>query len=387
VTLQEAATVIAAQYAEQRILKNPLVTVSLLAARPVKVGVAGEVNRPGFYTLERTEGQVPTLTQILEEAGGIRQSADLRQVELRRMQPSGAEEVIKVDLWQFLQTGDRRYNLTLRDGDAVVIPTATNVSLEETAQVAAASFAAESAQSINIAVVGEVFRPGPHTVTGTARTTEAGLPGTASQGTAPTVTRAIQVAGGIMPTADIRDIQIRRRSRDGTEQSFKVNLWQLLQTGDLSQDAILQDGDTVSVSTATDLDAAEAAQVAAASFSPDTIKVNVVGEVKNPGLVEVPPNTPLNQAVLAAGGLNNRARESVLLVRLNLNGTVSQQEVDVDFAQSIDSDANPALRNNDVIIVRRTGLASISDTLGTAIDPLSRFFTLFSLPFSFFGLF
>ncbi|MFM7424743.1 MAG: SLBB domain-containing protein [Elainella sp.] len=387
-TLQQAAAAIAARYSQQRILRNPLVTVSLLAARPVKVGVAGEVNHPGLYTLEQAEGQVPTLTQILEAAGGIRQSADLRRVELRRPQSSGVEELIQVDLWQFLQTGDRRYNVTLRDGDSVLIPTATQINLEESSQLATASFAAETAQSINIAVVGEVFRPGPHTVTGTARAAEAGLPGgTTIQGTAPTVTRAIQVAGGILPTADVRSVKIHRRSRDGREQSFSVNLWQLLQTGDLSQDAILQDGDTVIVDQATEVNRAEAAEIATASFSPDTIKINVVGEVKNPGLIEVPPNTPLNQAILAAGGLNSRARQSVLLVRLNPNGAVSRQQIRVDFAQGIDNQANPALRNQDVIIVQRSGLAAVSDSLGTATDPLSRFFTLFSLPFSFFGLF
>ena len=33
--------------------------------------------------------------------------------------------------------------------------------------------------------------------------------------------------------------------------------------------------------------------------------VNVIGEVVRPGRVEVPANTPLVQAILAAGGLNN----------------------------------------------------------------------------------
>ncbi|WNZ27662.1 sugar ABC transporter substrate-binding protein [Leptolyngbya sp. NK1-12] len=387
-TLEQAASAIAAQYSQRRILRSPIVTVSLVAPRPVKIGVSGEVNHPGSYTLERQSGQVPTLTQILEEAGGIRQSADLRRVQLRRLQPSGAEEVIVVDLWQFLQTGDARYNVTLRDGDAIVVPTAKDMSLAESSQVAAASFAADADQSINIAVVGEVFRPGPYTVTGTARTAEAGVPGgTTMLGTAPTVTRAIQVAGGITPTADVRKVQIQRRTRTGLEQNFTVDLWQLLRAGDLNQDAILQDGDTVLVPTVTNLDPEEAAQIAAASFSPDTIRINVVGEVVQPGVVEVPPNTPLNQALLAAGGFNNRAEQTVLLVRLNPNGSVSQQQVDVDFTQGIDSDANPALRNNDVIVVKRSGIAAISDALGTATDPLTRFFTLFSIPLNFFRLF
>lgn len=385
-TLQQAATAISQQYSQ--ILKRPIVTVTLLTPRPVQVGVAGEVEHPGFYTLELEEAEVPTLAQVLEAAGGIRQSADLRRVEIRRRGVSGTTEVLTVDLWQFLQTGDLAYNMTLRDGDSIFIPTATEINFTESSQLADASFSTDETTPLNIAIVGEVFRPGSYTVTGSARTAEAGVPGgTDSLKTPPTVTRAIQVAGGITPSADIREIQVRRTTRSGSQQTITLNLWKLLEAGDLSQDIILQNGDVINIPTATALDPAEATQIATASFSPDTIRVNVVGEVEDPGTVEIPPNTPLNQAILSAGGFNNRANQTVELVRLNPNGTVARQAIDVDFARSIDETMNPTLQNNDVIIVKRSGLATLSDTLGTATDPLSRFFTLFSIPLNFFRLF
>jgi polysaccharide export outer membrane protein len=97
--------------------------------------------------------------------------------------------------------------------------------------------------------------------------------------------------------------------------------------------------------------------------------------------VEVPPNTPLNQALLAAGGFNNRRakKSTVTLVRLNPDGTVAKQTLPVDFAQGISSDSNPALRNNDTVIVGRSGLAGLSDTVGTVLSPLSGIFGLFRL--------
>jgi len=386
-TLEQAAAAISARYV--RILRRPLVTVSLISPRPLEIGVAGEVNQPGAYTISRDGAQSPTIVHLLETAGGIRQSADLRNIQVRRPQRSGREEVINVNLWQFLQTGDLRYNLTLRDGDTIFVPTATTVNLAESSQIAAASFAPQEGATINIAVVGEVFRPGPYIVTGNARTAAAGVPGgSEGLGLTPTVTRAIQVAGGITPGADIRQIQIRRVTRSGAEQSFTINLWQLLQGGDLSQDAILQDRDTVFIPTAASIDSTEASQIASASFSPNTIRVNVVGEVSRPGVVEVPPNTPLNQALLAAGSFTNRAaRREVELIRLNLNGSVSRQQVPIDFAQGLNDASNPPLRNNDVVIVRRSSIASVSDTIETVTNPIARFFTLFSLPLSFFRLF
>ncbi|MFE4107078.1 polysaccharide biosynthesis/export family protein [Almyronema epifaneia] len=386
-TLDQATEAVRSAYGN--ILRQPRITVVLLTPRPLRIGVAGEVTTPGSYTVERTGAQFPTITSLLETAGGVTQLADLRQIQVSRPRPSGGNEVITVDLWQLVQTGDLGYDMTLRDGDTVFVPTTAALNLAEALQLSSASFAANESRPLNIAVVGEVFRPGPYTVTGTARTGEAGVPG-GGGGTSipPTVTRAIQVAGGIKPLADVREIQVQRRTRTGTEQIIAVNLWQLLQQGDLTQDIVLQEGDTVIVPTADAVSSEEAAQLASASFSPDTVKVNVVGEVVNPGIIQIPPNTPLNQGLLAAGGFNNRASQGeVDLVRLNPNGTVERRTIDIDFAEGADSDSNPTLRNNDVLIVSRSTAASIGDTLDTIARPISSALSLLTLPFTLLRLF
>ncbi len=386
-TLEQAAAAISQRYAS--ILRRPIVSLTLLTPRPLTIGIAGEVKRPGAYSIARDTPQFPTVTELLKTAGGVQQSADLRNIQVRRPQRQAGDQIINVNLMQFLQTGELRYDFQLRDGDTVYVPTTIAANLAESRQIAAASFTPTEDAPINIAVVGEVYRPGPHTVTGTARTTEAGLPGDSTRyGLMPTITRALQVAGGITPTADIRQVQVRRITQSGAEQLFSVDLWKLLHDGDLNQDAFLQDRDTVVVPTATRIDLSEANQIAAASFSPDQIRVNVVGELVRPGVVEVPPNTPLNQAILAAGGLNNRAsRRSVQLIRLNLNGSVSRQDIDLDFAEGVSESANPPLRNNDVVVVRRSELAAVSDVLEAVANPLTRFLTLFASPVSLINLF
>lgn len=387
-TLDQASAAISSAYS--RILRRPIITLNLLGRRQLRIGVAGEVNRPGSYAISPDTAQFPTLTEVLELAGGITQAADVRQVQIRRADRAGTAELFNVNLWDLLQSGDLNNNITLRDGDQIFIPT-TTVDLAEAPLLADASFAADTREPINIAIVGEVFRPGPYTLTGgTARTGDAGVPGGAftTINTVPTVTRAIQIAGGIKPMADVRRVQVRRLTRSGTEQVFEVNLWALLKEGDLRQDAILQEGDTVVVPEVSELSAAEAAEIATASFSPDSIRVNVVGEVNGPGTIELLPNTPLNQAILAAGGFNNRARRgTVQLIRLNEDGTVARQEFPVDLAQGIDSANNPALRNNDVVIVSRSGLARVSDTVDTILRPLGGVFNLLELPFRFIRIF
>lgn len=386
-TIEQATAAVSAAYSQY--LRRPIATISLLARRPLEIGIAGEINRPGSYTIKQEDAQFPTITQLLQTAGGLTRIADVRNVEIRRPQQGGLEQVIKIDLWELIQTGDLRYDLALRDGDSIFIP-ATEVNLAEAPIIAAASFASTDTKPINIAIVGEVFRPGTYSVTGaTATTQQAGTVGqTNSQSSLPTVTRAIQVAGGIKPLADVRRVQVRRLTRTGEEQNFEVNLWELLTAGDLRQDAILQDGDTVMIPTATQPVTAETSELATASFSPDRIRVNVVGEVTEPGVVEVPPNTPLNQAILAAGGFNNRARRSsVDFIRLNPDGTVVKQRIEIDLAQGINDTTNPAMRNNDVIIVRRSGLASVSDALGSVLGPLNGVFSILQAPFRFIDIF
>jgi polysaccharide export outer membrane protein len=182
----------------------------------------------------------------------------------------------------------------------------------------------------------------------------------------------LQIAGGITPKADIRQIQIRRLARSGSEKIINVDMWQLLQTGDISQDLILQEGDTIAVPKALAINPAEAIQIANASFSPDKINVSVVGEVAKPGVIEVPPNTPLNQAILAAGGFNERARTTVDLIHVNENGTVSKQVIAVNFSRGIDDRTNPILQRNDIIVVTPSDVAGAGDTLGLILNPLLR---------------
>jgi polysaccharide export outer membrane protein len=172
--------------------------------------------------------------------------------------------------------------------------------------------------------------------------------------------------------ADIRNIEVRRLSRTGTEQVISVDLWSLLQEGDLTQDIVLQQGDTIVVPTATTANFNQSDNVAMASFSPDAVKISVVGEVMRPGPIQVPPNTSLNQALAAAGGFNqSRANtKSVELIRVNANGTVVRQTIAVDMSQEVNEQNNPILRHNDVIVIGRSGSAAFQDGVGGVLGKL-----------------
>ncbi|MBE9061348.1 SLBB domain-containing protein [cf. Phormidesmis sp. LEGE 11477] len=367
-TPQTAGRVIGAAYQSE--LRYPQVTVLLEGSRPLRVAITGEVAQPGLYTMSSAEGaQLPTVAQALQTAGGVTQAADLRRVQLRRTNGQQADDpqsvqLINLDLWALLNNGDVEQDLTLRDGDAIVVHETSTVDITETNQLSASNLASSVDEEIVVAVVGEVFRPGAYR-----------FGGGGSKGRT-TVTEVVQAAGGVKPLADIRQIQVRRQTRNGSDQVIDLDFWQLLQSGDFSQDLVLQQGDTVSIPVAIAPTPAEIAQLAAANFSPDGVNVNIVGEVESPGQHKVPPDTTLSQVVLAAGGFNRRATETVKLIRFNPDGTVTQRQIEVDLTEGIDSEKNPLILNNDVVVVGRNIGARFTDSVDSILGPVRRLLPL-----------
>ncbi|MEL7141994.1 MAG: SLBB domain-containing protein [Cyanobacteria bacterium J06573_11] len=356
-TPQEAEQAISVAYRSE--LRYPQITVILEEPRPLRVAIAGEVGEPGLYSLTPDgNAQFPTVSQAIQTAGGVTQAADLYNVQLRRSNGRRPAQTVNLNLWDLLNNGDLRQDLALRDGDAIVISETRTVDLAESNRLSASNLAASAEEDIVIAVVGEVFRPGAYEFEGSNREGRT------------TITQAIQTAGGIQSSADIQQIQVRRLTRGGSEQLIDIDFWKLLQEGDLTQDLVLQQGDTVIIPEATEITPTEQAQLAAANFSPEGVQVNVVGEVASPGQLQVSPNTTLNQAVLAAGGFTDRSTEIVELIRLNPNGSVTQQQIEVNLAEGVNPERNPLILNNDVVLVGRNARARFGDSVSGLLRPV-----------------
>lgn len=91
------------------------------------------------------------------------------------------------------------------------------------------------------------------------------------------------------------------------------------------------------------------------------------------------PNPPMNQAILAAGGLTRKASGTVTLVCLNQNGTVTKREIGVNFATGINDQNNPALCQNDTVIVGQSGFSRLTDEIGAFGSPFSTFLNIFKI--------
>lgn len=352
----------------------------------VKVAILGEVGKPGTYTLKGDSGAStvagtparvtpPTLTEAIKIAGGSTASADLTQIKVRRNTRTGSGQTVPINLLNLLKSGDFGQDIILQDGDTILLPTATSVNSLNSTLVAASNLGPQAINPPRVIVVGEVNRPGTYTVKGEGNTTNNNtqLTGTVAL---PTITNAIQSAAGIKPTADIRQIQLIRTTRIG-EQKIALNLFKLLQDGDTSQDMIIQEGDRIFIPVAKNPSAQDVDLVASSTFSPASIKINVIGEIATKaskgGTIEVPPNTTLNQALLSSGGFDNvRANKNeVDFIRLNPNGTVTKRLIKLNFARGIDPEQNPRLQNNDTIVIGRNNLTRVGDGFSSILSPFN----------------
>jgi polysaccharide export outer membrane protein len=233
---------------------------------------------------------------------------------------------------------------------------------------------------IRVALVGEVVRPGIYSLTTSEASQTEGSSVTLSG--LPTVVDAIQKAGGITINADLTKVQLQRRL-PSTQPLYKrtnLDLVALVREGDQVQNPFLFDGDTLRIIKA-EQPVQEVVELSSANLSPQTIAVNVIGQVVKPGRLEVPSGLPLVQAVLAAGGVvPGRANTShVELVRINRNGTATRRHFKLNFSQGASNSENPPLRDGDTVVVNRNGLAVASDGIASVTSPLTGLASVLSL--------
>ncbi len=363
-TIQRASGTLTAYFS--RYVKRPLVTISLLAPRPVQVAIAGEISRAGSYTIPFTleNRKFPTISQIIQLAGGTNQTANLRQVQVRR---ASTGRIVSVNIFDVLQRGNTAQDISLRDGDTIFIPRSENVSSADLLRVSGSNLANQDT-AIKVAVVGEVGKPGTYTLRGESAPTGGTTPGRISP---PTLTEAIKIAGGSTASADLTRIRVRRNTRTGPGQTVPINLLSLLQSGDFSQDIVLQDGDTIVLPTSSGVGNANSSLIAASNLGPQSIspvKVVVVGEVNRPGTytVQGAANTTNNntqltgtvalptvtQAIQAAAGIKPTADiRQIQLIRTTRTG---EQKIALNLfklLQNGDSNQDIILQEGDRIFI------------------------------------
>ncbi len=184
------------------------------------------------------------------------------------------------------------------------------------------------------------------------------------------ITNVLALAGGITYDADISHIKITNNQSDVVKE---VDMWKLINDGDVSQNVILKSGDSVyvpKIKTALYGDV-EFKEVAKSSIFPDTFPVRVMGEVQTPGIFMVSTETPyINSAITMANGYTiNARRKAVQVFRKTAKGNISVINVNPKKVDLV-------LRPNDLVYIRDRKLMKLVRTGGY----LSRIFSGIAAP-------
>jgi protein involved in polysaccharide export with SLBB domain len=99
---------------------SEIIARSTLASQvPIQVTITGEVAKPGFYVLPTG---ITRISEALLTAGGITQTADLREIRIRRSLGDGRYSEESLDLYTPLQTSSNLPDIRLASGDAILVP-------------------------------------------------------------------------------------------------------------------------------------------------------------------------------------------------------------------------------------------------------------------------
>jgi len=265
-------------------------SVTMGRLRTVSVHVVGEVCQPGVYTLS----SLSTVTNALYSAGGPTKLGSLREVRLLR----GNVQVAKLDLYDFLQRGDRTRDYRLESGDTIFVPTVGDV----------------------VAVAGEVKRPAIYEITSGARLAD-----------------VVALAGGVTPTSYLKRVQVVRALPDAERVTLDVDLASHYLRGEEPGNPPINAGDLVLI------------------HRSDPRVYNIVkveGAVRYPGAYELKPMMRIGQLLQPDRLLPEAYVERVEVARRRPDLSMEIVSVDLKKAWSGDASQDLLLKALDEITVR-----------------------------------
>lgn len=355
------------------------VEVSVDSIATIMVQVAGDVARPGTYTLSG----IPTVITALCQAGGPTKSGSFRKISLVRE----GEPRRVIDLYRFLLKGDKSQDVVLEDGDLVFVPPVGPtivvegevvrparyepdfpLTLTEALEIAGGVKPSGYLQTIqverivdgeyrillneSVSEIGEtgfVLKPGDVVTVKSVRpdrTNQVGIegpvcaPGIYGYTTGMRVADLIKLAQGLDPSKEVfggRADILRTDPLKGT-QIVSISLERAL-AGDPDHNVELRKLDRLFL------------------YEPDQVVyrprlVTVQGAVANPGVYKRTDNMRVSDAIAAAGGLLPEAYlERADIIRYNPDGTSQLLRVDLEQAMSGDVVANILLQDRDEITI------------------------------------
>ncbi len=192
-----------------------------------------------------------------------------------------------------------------------------------------------------------------------------------------TLSDAIRKAGGINSKTDLSRVEIIRDvplGKGGGKKRAIIDFNAYVNAFDPTNDIRIFDGDTLYFPKLSKADPSQIPRSILSGISPKFISVNLFGRVENPGVVKVPLEAALSDAIDLTGPIKPLSGK-IVLIRYEKDGTVIKKNISYSARAKRGSRRNPFLKADDLISVRNSLLGKSTGVIREITAPFIGLYT------------
>ncbi len=194
-----------------------------------------------------------------------------------------------------------------------------------------------------------------------------------SNETLTTISDVIRKAGGITSETDLSRIEITRDvplGKGGGKKKAIIDFNTYVNSLDSSIDIRIFDGDILFFPKLSQSNPNQLPKSILSGISPRFISVNLFGRIENPGVVKLPLEASLSDAIDLSGPIKPLSGK-VVLIRYQKDGTILKENISYSARAKKGSKRNPYLKENDLISVRNSSLGKVTGVIGEITAPFA----------------
>ena len=188
-----------------------------------------------------------------------------------------------------------------------------------------------------------------------------------------TISDVIKKAGGITSKTDLSKIEIIRDvplGKGGGKKRAFINLNSYLNESDPTYDIRIFDGDSLFFPKLSKADPNQIPKSVFLDISPKFISVNLFGRVETPGVVKLPLEATLSDAIDLTGPIKPLSGK-IILIRYEKDGTLIKKKISYSAKAKRGSKRNPYLKKDDLISVKNSTIGRSAGLIKAVTEPFA----------------
>tara|TARA_B100000073_G_C23677257_1_gene551066 strand:+ start:44 stop:1294 length:1251 start_codon:yes stop_codon:yes gene_type:complete len=186
-----------------------------------------------------------------------------------------------------------------------------------------------------------------------------------------TISDVIRKAGGITSSTDLSRIEIIRDvplGKGGGKKRAIIDFTDYINSSDNSKDIRVYDGDRLFFPTLSKSNPNQIPKSILSGISPKFISVNLFGRVETPGVLKLPLEAVLSDAIDISGPIKPLSGK-IVLIRYKKDGTIMKKNISYSAKAKRGSKRNPYLKEDDFISVKNSILGKTTGIISEVTAP------------------